>query len=699
MNRIIYKSNKGFTLVELLVAVTLLVMAAAAFLPVFTLVSRSNNQNNIRATANAIAAGIFEELSSMDYDKVGTEGGNPPGDIPKFRQIPVDNVIYDVETRITWGSTEDTNNKTDNLAFKNVRVIVSAVNTFTGNKETVDKMYSIVAKEGGKSLPDKGNIRAIVKQADVLGHEFPVVNISCNGPESYTMPTNEEGQVIFGMIEKGVYNVSTTLPSGWMAPQDDITGSTITRSDILVDSWKVRDVYFYMDKPEKFCWLSVKFVDEFGNEIDIQGKLTITWEIDGEKRILLNNKDFSGVNLDPAFIGRLWPLGTYNIRIDFPYGNGLKNYDMSNSNDKPYIEGTSEVWTGTFNNYGETLNIVIPIKSGLNTRDAYSKIEAESFDSKSRTISTERCNDVGGTENLTSISKNNYTIYEHVNFKDDKPYTFQARVSAQEEGRITIRLDNRYGPVIGTLWVNPTGADTYKTVSCVITDQNIMGVRTVCLVFEPGLGLKVNWFKFSKVLDDFNDNKIDYTRWSFSGGKWEEEGGYLKQKSKVIGDNRKAILNNSEISYKDHYTIIGKVRADEWYTKSDNPRAGLSLFAGFEDDNSDVYSLDFYNSYWRRNWYIYRGIMANNTQTTAIERFDGFDSDSWYWFMFSSNKIGNKVRFSGKIWPVGDVEPDWQYSWEENNIDFIGYPALNSGSGNCIVWFDDISVINNDCTE
>lgn len=370
MNRIKYKSNKGFTLVELLVAVTLLVVAAAAFLPVFTLVSRSNNQNNIRATANAIAAGIYEEINNMDYEKIGNkDGGNPSGDIERFpNPIDVDGVIYEPEVLINWGSTKALDNEIDNVAYKNVRIIVRAHNAFTGQKEIVDKIYSIVAKEGGRSLPDAGNLRATVKQADGLGHEYPVVNISCNGPEHYSMPTDEVGQVLFGEIKKGTYSVSATIPSGWMVAQGfNVTGSTVTVPDVLISEWDVRNVYFYMDRPEKFCWLSMKLVDEANNVIDAEGKMTIEWEIDGEERTVFKNKDFSEGFLDPTKVGRLWPQGTYNIKIEFPHGDGFKNYDMS-IDDRPIIEGTEEKWTGTFSDYGETINLVIPVKAGTNYR-------------------------------------------------------------------------------------------------------------------------------------------------------------------------------------------------------------------------------------------------------------------------------------------------------------------------------------------
>lgn len=684
VNRINIGSKKGFTLVEVLVAVTIIVIAAAALLPVFSLVARSSNQNKIRSTANAIASGIFEQLNSMDYDKVGTENGNPSGNVPQFQQIEIDNVTYDVETRITWGSTVDTNGEVNNLAFKNVRIIVSAVNAFTGETETVDKMYSIVAREGGRSMPDKGNLRATVKQADGLGHEFPVVNIACNGPETFTMPTDEAGQVIFGMIEKGTYNVSAAIPSGWTVPQGySVSGSIVTIPNVLINEWKVKDIFFYMDKPENFCLLSVKITDESGNTIDAQGKISIRWDIDGETRYVFKDKAFSGGDLGHDFIGRLWPQGTYSIKIDFSPETGYRSYDMSKSDVWPVIESTTEIWTGTFNNSGESINILIPVKT-LDIRDAYSKTEAESFDLKSGSISTENCSDIGGTKNLNNIGNLSYAIYKYMNFGNGRPLTFQARVSAQEESKITVRLDNPDGTVIGALWISPTGPG-YKTVSCVVKDQSISGIHDVCLVFEPGSGLKVNWFKFSRVFDDFSGSRIG-THWKTYGSNWSVNNGILWQQNSSQNSYRQAVLENAGLSETGNYTIIGKVRIDTWQNIY-SPRAGISLFAG----NGTGVSLSFFRQNRRR-----AGLMNGNEAVDYLNF--SFENGQWYWFMISSNRTVQGTRFEGKFWIAGSDEPDWMFEYNADNNDFSGYPSLYT-YGNCTVSFDDISVIYNDCTE
>ncbi|NLM72997.1 MAG: carbohydrate-binding protein [Clostridiaceae bacterium] len=691
MKRANCKSNKGFTLVELLVAVTIFVIAVSVFLPVFNLVARSNNQNKILATANTIASAQFEKISSMDYEKIGNKnGGNPSGDVEQYPDpIEIDGIKYEIETRITWGSTVDPNKEINYMAYKNVRIIVSAVNPYSGETERVEKTYSIVAKEGGQSMPDKGNLRSVVKQADGVGHEFPVFSISCNGPESYTMPTDEAGQVLFGEIAKGTYNVYTTIPAGWTVAQGfSVTGSTVTIPGIEINEWKVRDVYFYMDKPENFCKLSVKLVDEDGNVLNAQGKMTITWEIDGTTINVIKDKGFPDGNIDQDFIGRLWPQGNYNIQINFPYMGGYLNYDMSMADDKPLIEGTSEEWTGNFDNIGQALSIVVPIKTGQNVRDAYSKIEAESFDSKSGTIKTENCSDSGGTENLTNISNNNYTIYEYVNFKDGKPCTFQARVSAQAESKVTVQILNQSGTVLtkGTLWISPTGS-SYKTVSCVIKDQNITGICNVRLIFESGSKLKVNWFKFSKVLDGFNGSNIG-GHWKTYGNNWAVNDGTLKQSN--TGNNlRQAVLENAGLSPNSHYTIIGKVRIDSWPWLNNTRGAGLSLFSG---NGNTGFSLTFY----RGSFSKLLGLM-NGSNVVDYNSYN-FANNQWYWFMLSSNNIGQKIRIEGKVWENGSDEPNWMFTREADNTNLTGHPSLFT-YGNCTASFDDISVINNDSTE
>lgn len=716
--RINSKSDKGFTLVELLVAVTILVIAAAAFLPVLTLVARSNNQNKIRATAGAIAAGIYEEISGMDFDKIdeigndktdNTQAESPPGVTYKTWKETIDDTTYNVEVLITWGITEDASGEEVSLSHKNVRVIVSAVNTFTGKEEVVDKVYSIVAKEGGQTMPDAGNMRVTVKQAYGLGHEFPVFNIKCSGPETFTMRTDEAGQVIFGEIKKGTYRVSTSIPSGWSIPQGyEVNGNTVSISDIPITEWKVKDVYFYMDKPEKFCNLTAVVVDENGEVINTHGKMTLTWEIDGQTRVVFKDKELTGGNLDINFFGKLWPLGKYNIKIDFPADSRYRNYDMTEDN--AFIENTSEIWSGTFNNFGERLSILIPLKSdfsGPTTLDAFSRIEAEDTNDINGSVITEDCTDRNGGKNLRINGNGGYVIYKNISFGNDLPYTFQARVAAtgSQSSKIRIKLRDQNGPVLGTLYITPTGSlNRYKTVTCVIAIQKSVQnaidrneTVDICLDFEADHELNLNWFKFSKVLDDFNRSSVG-SEWKSNRGNWTIENGILKQTS--TGSNlRQLVLNKDGFDNNSCYSIVCKVKVDFWRGELLNtPRAGISLFS---DSHNSGYGLTYDEEItidWRNLNLIKQKRMGIIGENSEIYLKDYDWDNNWYWFMLSSYKIGSKTVFEGKIWKFGEVEPDWMFFHEVNNTNLTGYPSLFT-IRKCTASFDDISVINNDSTE
>ncbi|MGI6084343.1 MAG: type IV pilus modification PilV family protein, partial [Acetivibrionales bacterium] len=225
-----FHSNKGFSLIELLIAITILVIAATAVIPVLTFVTQANSQNKIRATGNSIAASIFEEISSMKYEDIGTHSGSPSGTVVTPRTVTVDGVDYQVDIHISWGSATDmgSSKKVNPVAFKNIRVIVKAKGAFTGTEDTIDKMYSIVAKEGQQSLPDKGNIRVSIKKADNEFFTTPSLMVQAAGPKTYNMPT-EGGQVVFGEIDKGTYSVSAPIPGGYYVPQ----GETIESGNVV----------------------------------------------------------------------------------------------------------------------------------------------------------------------------------------------------------------------------------------------------------------------------------------------------------------------------------------------------------------------------------------------------------------------------------------------------------------------------------
>ncbi len=90
--------DAGFTLAELLFAVSILTVVMVAILGALAFATTSSLSSARRAKALAIATDRIEWARNMDYDDVGVPGGEPPGTIPPTTNIGG----YTVETTVTW---------------------------------------------------------------------------------------------------------------------------------------------------------------------------------------------------------------------------------------------------------------------------------------------------------------------------------------------------------------------------------------------------------------------------------------------------------------------------------------------------------------------------------------------------------------------------------------------------------------------
>jgi type II secretory pathway pseudopilin PulG len=674
-------NNMGFSIIELVIALSILLIAATAFLPVFSFVAKSNVYNETRAAANTIAAGIFEEIEGLDYDDVGFAGGNPSGIIPLSSQnqtITNGDFEYNVELMITWGSAVDKDGNINPVAYKNIQVTVEAVNIFTGESQVFDKMYSISARESEQPM-NVGNMRVLVKTTENVGLSSPSLNISATGPQVYSLYTDLSGQALFGEIKFGTYKVSSNIPDGFYVPQGEtVTGGRVERKDIDIAGWSVKDVFLYMDTMDKYSNLAIQLKDPSGNIINAPGAISLIWNMDGEEKTIFR-KDFTNGILDTNLLGRLWPLGTYSVYIEFSEGSGYVDYDMETAQKKPVIDDSGEEWDGTFSYPGESINLTITVEEVvIPVKNAFSRIESEDFDSKSSNdIRIVSCGDTGNGHQIQGMRSGNYTVYTKVDFKDGANY-FLARLSSSSNRTITLRIDSATGPIIGTLSASSTGG-RYETRLCTV--NGVTGIHDLYIVYNGDI--QFNWFTFAKFFDDFSNNKID-NAWRTYSGTWSETGGILGQTSTSRQDPKKAIISGAGLDPTKDYIIKARVRVDSSllspWTDSDQARAGIGLFTNTSDGRG--YNLLFHNNHSTVQF------LNDGVSWSPVYTFN-WSNNTWYWFMLKSS--GNQL--SGKIWKDGDPEPsDWMFTWTAPGDIRTGYPALNGGSGNCRVSFDDVTV-------
>lgn len=681
------KTNKGYSLIELLITITIIVIAASAVIPVLTFVTQANSNNKIRSTANSIATSIFEEINSMKYEDIGVPSGSPAGTVITPREVTVDGVTYKVDIQISWGSATNLGEgrKVNPVAFKNIRVIVKAMGAFTGTEDTFDKMYSIVAKEGHQSILNKGNILVQIKDSNNASLSSLSLNIKAQGPKTYNILA-EEGQVIFGEIDLGTYSVSVPVPAEYAVPQNETveSGSAI-RKNIIIDSWNVKNIYFYMDKLEKYSNLNIKIIDEEGNILPQTGKIEMKWVMDDTESTVFSDRSFTNGTITSNTIGRLWPLGIYNIIITYPPAEGIPQYNMAEAIDKPIIKETDAEWDGTFSTAGETINLLIRKESKpiVPTRDAFSRIEAESYDEYSGNYIRESGD---GGEIIRGMRGTNYTVYKNVDF-DSGAFRFIARAAGRDNMTVTLKVDgyDNSGTTIGTLNFNRTSRyndSTYQEQSCWV--NGITGVHDLYIIYSGNF--RFNWFTFKRADDNFNDNTIS-SAWTFKNGTWVENDGVLKQTSSDRQDPKKAILSNAGYNQNTNYTIMAKVMVESGkWSNSDEARAGVGLFTN--TDTGYGYNLLFHNT---RNTVQF----LDDARGWSDEFTYSWTENKWYWFKLKSE--GRQLY--GKIWEDGSTEPDdWLFQYTFPNTSKFrpqrtGYPSLNGGSGNCQVWFDDVSVI------
>ncbi|MGW0705348.1 glycoside hydrolase family 16 protein [Streptomyces sp. NPDC002643] len=137
------------------------------------------------------------------------------------------------------------------------------------------------------------------------------------------------------------------------------------------------------------------------------------------------------------------------------------------------------------------------------TRDAYSAIEAESYNSQSG-VSTETTTDTGGGQNIGSLANGDWALFEDVAFGTTAATQFVARVASGANtgvsGLVEVRLDSRSNTPVGSFAIANTGGwQSWRTVPANIS--GVTGTHDVYLTFTSGQSqdfVNVNWFNFGR---------------------------------------------------------------------------------------------------------------------------------------------------------------------------------------------------------
>jgi len=331
------KNEKGFTLVEIIVAMVILLLIVTACFPLFTMATKTTHENKARTMANELAKSELEwtlaHVTSANYLNQGTDpliaplnvgvsevyyfdnGGN------RIAERDPDSQFANFEARkiVEWiDDPADGLHPADKIPFdyKALIIEVSCPSLFTGKVTKKADFKTFVAREGTAS-PITGVIVEVVRGwTDEGGARIPIegvtVSLDGTGP-SFTAMTNASGQALIPISfpnDNTVYSYQVLTERSGM----------INRPDKPAESVEARPytTSFVQVEMEEPATLTLSFAPS---------KSDVTITLDGGSVMGTKNKtmnagqssitfnDLWPAGIDPNYAGKVCSGGTYSLSV------------------------------------------------------------------------------------------------------------------------------------------------------------------------------------------------------------------------------------------------------------------------------------------------------------------------------------------------------------------------------------------------
>jgi Tfp pilus assembly protein PilV len=241
--------DSGVTLIELVMASSILFIAAMGVITALGFAAASSQQSALRSRALNLANERIEKARDIPYDNVGVvyeDGtyGDPPGNIPAVQVTP--DGVFLVETQVDW-SVDATTGRAE---YKNMRITVSWQNPRPGSVSIASALY------GASALTNNGDLKVFVKE---MGTTTPIdmaqVWVTPYGSVMQRHRwTGADGTALFGVLPIGNAQVVVSA-SGWVF--DPIAPAAV-QPDLLTS------VYVYGYRP---CTAVITVTDTTGTPL------------------------------------------------------------------------------------------------------------------------------------------------------------------------------------------------------------------------------------------------------------------------------------------------------------------------------------------------------------------------------------------------------------------------------------------------
>ena len=260
-------TENGFTLVEILVTLVILLLVVTSCLPLFTMAARVTYENKARMTATQIAK---QELERTLAQTIANNYNNRKRHRP--RRCPLKNrgdrtlcshasrwypdptlSNYQIRKIVSWiDDPDDGQHPSDTLPFdyKQLIIEVTCPSIFTGAVTKHADFKTFVAKEGSSS-PITGIVVEVVRGwTDDNGKRIPVegATVTLEGnTSSKTAVTNEAGQAMFPMTfpnDNTVYSYQVECECSGMILRPDMQAVAVEArpytTSLYRSKWNIR---------------------------------------------------------------------------------------------------------------------------------------------------------------------------------------------------------------------------------------------------------------------------------------------------------------------------------------------------------------------------------------------------------------------------------------------------------------------------
>ena len=204
-------SNRGFTLVEALVLIFLIVVVAVTFFSVFSSGTKGIIDSKKKLAAAEVANEKMETVRSLDYDDIGTTAGIVRGVLPEREVVSWDSGTYYVFTSVQYvddpydgTSNSDTTGTND---YKKVRIKAAWEDDINSNNSVV--LVSNFAPPGIETNAGGGTLSINVLDSDMksIGQANVHIVNSVLGIDTRAT-TDNTGNIIFPATPAGDKNYS-----------------------------------------------------------------------------------------------------------------------------------------------------------------------------------------------------------------------------------------------------------------------------------------------------------------------------------------------------------------------------------------------------------------------------------------------------------------------------------------------------------